>query len=134
VAPAFAEAARRQQRPSLGERLYRADRPPPDLRGRTLADFINKTKTEKWKALVEILGVGEGRALLEPLGGQCFRRNAMARPAVGQRDATPDHGLRGVGDSDHSEAEGEPHLHVPLEALDVLQLHLHALDSSRPAT
>ena len=27
------------------------------LRGRTLADFINKTKTEKWKALVEILGL-----------------------------------------------------------------------------
>ena len=27
------------------------------LRGRTLADFINKTKTEKWKALVDILGL-----------------------------------------------------------------------------
>jgi energy-coupling factor transporter ATP-binding protein EcfA2 len=27
------------------------------LRGRTLADFINKTKTEKWKALSEILGL-----------------------------------------------------------------------------
>lgn len=27
------------------------------LRGRTLADFINKSKTEKWKALAEILGL-----------------------------------------------------------------------------
>ncbi len=27
------------------------------LRGRTLADFINKTKTEKWKSLAEILGL-----------------------------------------------------------------------------
>jgi energy-coupling factor transporter ATP-binding protein EcfA2/predicted metal-dependent hydrolase len=27
------------------------------LRGRTLADFINKTKTEKWKALAELLGL-----------------------------------------------------------------------------
>src|SRR6478736_3852976 len=27
------------------------------LRGRTLEDFINKTKTEKWKSLVEILGL-----------------------------------------------------------------------------
>jgi energy-coupling factor transporter ATP-binding protein EcfA2 len=27
------------------------------LRGRTLSDFINKTKTEKWKALAELLGL-----------------------------------------------------------------------------
>ena len=91
-------------------------------------------EVERLAELLEILPVGEGRALLEPLGGQCFRRHAMARPAVGQRDTHPDHGLRGVGDGDHAEAEGEPHLHVPLEALDVLQLHLHAHNSSRPAT
>jgi len=35
------------------------------LRGRTLADFINKTKTEKWKALVEILGLDAIESLRE---------------------------------------------------------------------
>jgi energy-coupling factor transporter ATP-binding protein EcfA2 len=33
------------------------------LRGRTLADFINKTKTEKWKALAELLGLDAIEAL-----------------------------------------------------------------------
>ena len=37
------------------------------LRGRTLADFINKTKTEKWKALVEILGLDDIESLREDL-------------------------------------------------------------------
>ena len=37
------------------------------LRGRTLADFINKTKTEKWKALVEILGLDAIEDLREEL-------------------------------------------------------------------
>jgi energy-coupling factor transporter ATP-binding protein EcfA2 len=37
------------------------------LRGRTLADFINKTKTEKWKALVEILGLDDIERLREDL-------------------------------------------------------------------
>ncbi len=37
------------------------------LRGRTLADFINKTKTEKWKALVEILGLDAIEGLREDL-------------------------------------------------------------------
>jgi energy-coupling factor transporter ATP-binding protein EcfA2 len=37
------------------------------LRGRTLADFINKSKTEKWKALVEILGLDEIENLREDL-------------------------------------------------------------------
>ena len=37
------------------------------LRGRTLADFINKTKTEKWKALVEILGLEAIENLREDL-------------------------------------------------------------------
>jgi energy-coupling factor transporter ATP-binding protein EcfA2 len=37
------------------------------LRGRTLADFINKTKTEKWKSLVEILGLDAIEALREDL-------------------------------------------------------------------
>jgi DNA repair exonuclease SbcCD ATPase subunit len=37
------------------------------LRGRTLADFINKTKTEKWKALVEILGLDAIERLREDI-------------------------------------------------------------------
>ena len=37
------------------------------LRGRTLADFINKSKTEKWKALVEILGLDAIESLREDL-------------------------------------------------------------------
>ncbi len=37
------------------------------LRGRTLADFINKTKTEKWKSLVEILGLEAIENLREDL-------------------------------------------------------------------
>jgi recombinational DNA repair ATPase RecF len=37
------------------------------LRGRTLADFINKTKTEKWKSLVEILGLDAIESLREDL-------------------------------------------------------------------
>lgn len=37
------------------------------LRGRSLADFINKTKTEKWKALVEILGLDAIESLREDL-------------------------------------------------------------------
>jgi energy-coupling factor transporter ATP-binding protein EcfA2 len=37
------------------------------LRGRTLADFINKTKTEKWKALVDILGLDAIENLREDL-------------------------------------------------------------------
>jgi energy-coupling factor transporter ATP-binding protein EcfA2 len=37
------------------------------LRGRTLADFINKTKTEKWKALVEILGLDAIESVREDL-------------------------------------------------------------------
>jgi energy-coupling factor transporter ATP-binding protein EcfA2 len=37
------------------------------LRGRTLADFINKTKTEKWKALAEILGLDAVEELRQDL-------------------------------------------------------------------
>jgi energy-coupling factor transporter ATP-binding protein EcfA2 len=41
----------------LPEALGLAARETFLLRGRTLADFINKSKTEKWKALAEILGL-----------------------------------------------------------------------------
>lgn len=37
------------------------------LRGRTLADFINKTKTEKWKALAELLGLDSIELLRQDL-------------------------------------------------------------------
>ena len=37
------------------------------LRGRTLADFINKSKTEKWKALVDIIGLDAIESLREDL-------------------------------------------------------------------
>lgn len=37
------------------------------LRGRTLADFVNKTKTEKWKALVDILGLDAIEGVREDL-------------------------------------------------------------------
>jgi recombinational DNA repair ATPase RecF len=49
------------------ERLHAVRRETFLLRGRTLADFINKTKTEKWKALVEILGLDAIENLREDL-------------------------------------------------------------------
>ena len=63
---------------SLGGKVVFPDERTPDtfealrretflLRGRTLADFINKSKTEKWKALVEILGLDEIESLREDL-------------------------------------------------------------------
>ena len=63
---------------TLGGRIVFPDERTPDtfealrretflLRGRTLADFINKTKTEKWKALVEILGLDAIENLREDL-------------------------------------------------------------------
>ncbi len=63
---------------TLGGKVVFPDERPPDtfealrretflLRGRTLADFINKTKTEKWKALVEILGLDAIETLREDL-------------------------------------------------------------------
>jgi energy-coupling factor transporter ATP-binding protein EcfA2 len=63
---------------ALGGKVVFPDERPPDmfqgirretflLRGRTLADFINKTKTEKWKALVDILGLDAIESLREDL-------------------------------------------------------------------
>jgi energy-coupling factor transporter ATP-binding protein EcfA2 len=63
---------------TLGGKVVFPDERTPDLfhalrretfllRGRTLADFINKTKTEKWKALVEILGLDAIENLREDL-------------------------------------------------------------------
>ena len=62
---------------TLGGKVVFPDERPPEtfacrretflLRGRTLADFINKTKTEKWKALVDILGLDAIESLREDL-------------------------------------------------------------------
>src|SRR5512145_3531073 len=63
---------------ALGGKVVFPDERPPEafqalrretflLRGRTLADFINKTKTEKWKALVDILGLDAIENLREDL-------------------------------------------------------------------
>ena len=49
------------------ERFHALRRETFLLRGRTLADFINKTKTEKWKALVDILGLDAIESLREDL-------------------------------------------------------------------
>jgi energy-coupling factor transporter ATP-binding protein EcfA2 len=63
---------------SLGGKVSFPDERGPDafgvasretflLRGRTLADFINKTKTEKWKALAELLGLDAVELLRQDL-------------------------------------------------------------------
>src|SRR5262245_19045932 len=83
---------------SLGGTATFPDERPPDslqatrretflLRGRTLADFINKTKTEKWKALVEILGLDAIESLRED--GQRARTDLRkdAKGAVEQVEA-----------------------------------------------
>ncbi|HEX2462880.1 MAG TPA: AAA family ATPase, partial [Vicinamibacterales bacterium] len=49
------------------ERFHALRRETFLLRGRTLADFINKTKTEKWKALVDILGLDAIESIREDL-------------------------------------------------------------------
>ena len=56
------------------------------LRGRTLVDFINKTKTEKWKALVEILGLDAIESLREDLQRA---RNELRREASSRGPAVP---------------------------------------------
>ena len=65
------------------------------LRGRTLADFINKTKTEKWKALVEILGLDAIESLREDLQRARNDLRKEAKAADEQRAIVPPHA--GVG-------------------------------------
>src|SRR5262245_10421498 len=57
------------------------------LRGRTLADFINKTNTEKWKALVEILGLDAIESLREDLQRARNDLRKEAKTADDQADA-----------------------------------------------
>src|SRR5688572_26822008 len=66
------------------------------LRGRTLADFINKTKTEKWKALAELLGLDavellrqdlqRARADIKKQVKAAEERIAASRGALGEAD------------------------------------------------
>lgn len=68
------------------------------LRGRTLADFINKTKTEKWKALAELLGLDAIELLRQDLQRArtdikkqvkaAEEKIAAARSAISAGDAT----------------------------------------------
>jgi hypothetical protein len=88
---------------------------------------------ERLAQLVEILCVGIFGTLLEPLGGQRLGRHALAGAAVAERDADADHRLDAAGHGDHAEAEGEPVLHRPLVAFDLLEFDLHCC-SNRPAT
>jgi energy-coupling factor transporter ATP-binding protein EcfA2 len=67
------------------------------LRGRTLADFINKTKTEKWKALAELLGLDaiellrqdlqRARADIKKQAKAAEERIAASRRAISSGDA-----------------------------------------------
>ncbi len=63
---------------SLGGKITLPDKRAPEafqvasretflLRGRTLADFINKSKTDKWKALAELLGLDAVELLRQDL-------------------------------------------------------------------
>jgi energy-coupling factor transporter ATP-binding protein EcfA2 len=55
------------------------------LRGRSLADFINKTKTEKWKALAELLGLEAMETLRSDLSrarGDIKKRSKAAEEAL----------------------------------------------------
>ena len=81
---------------ALGGKVVFPDERPPDefhalrretflLRGRTLADFINKTKTEKWKALVDILGLDAIESLREDL--QRARNDLRKKSKVAEEEA-----------------------------------------------
>ncbi len=84
--------------------------------------------------LIEVLGVGEFGALLEPLGAQRLGRDALAGPAVLQRDAHADDRLDALRDGDHAEAERQAQAMIALEPIDRLQFHFHTSCSSSPCT
>jgi DNA repair exonuclease SbcCD ATPase subunit len=68
------------------------------LRGRTLADFINKTKTEKWKALVEILGLDAIESLREDL--QRARNELRKKHKAAEEDVRTYHRALASGSGD----------------------------------
>jgi energy-coupling factor transporter ATP-binding protein EcfA2 len=71
------------------------------LRGRTLADFINKTKTEKWKALVDILGLDAIESLREDL--QRARNDLRKKSKAADEEARTYHRALTSGSKEVSE-------------------------------
>jgi DNA repair exonuclease SbcCD ATPase subunit len=71
------------------------------LRGRTLADFINKTKTEKWKALAELLGLDAVELLRQDLQRARTDVKREIKAAEERREAA----ARALGASDGSLSE-----------------------------
>jgi energy-coupling factor transporter ATP-binding protein EcfA2 len=71
------------------------------LRGRTLADFINKTKTEKWKALVDILGLDAIESLREDL--QRARNDLRKKFKAAEEEARTYHRTLAAGSTEVSE-------------------------------
>jgi energy-coupling factor transporter ATP-binding protein EcfA2 len=71
------------------------------LRGRTLADFINKTKTEKWKALVDILGLDAIENLREDL--QRARNDLRKKSKAAEEEARTYHRALASGSGDVTE-------------------------------
>jgi hypothetical protein len=84
--------------------------------------------------LVEILRIGELRALLEPFRRQCLGRHAFAGATVLETDAHPHDRLRAVRNGYHAEAKRQAQLEVALEAIDGLDTDFHEISSSRPCT
>ena len=66
------------------------------LRGRTLADFINKTKTEKWKALAELLGLDAVELLRQDLQ----RARSDIKKQVKVAEERIEAAARGIGAAD----------------------------------
>ena len=68
--------------------------------------------------LIHILGIAEGRALVEPLGGEVLRSDPCRGAPVLQGDGGAHNGLRALGYGYHSEPEGQAQPEIALEALD----------------
>jgi energy-coupling factor transporter ATP-binding protein EcfA2 len=73
------------------------------LRGRTLADFINKTKTEKWKALAELLGLDAVELLRQDL--QRARGELRKQLKAAEERIAASRGALGSGDAALGEAD-----------------------------
>ncbi len=68
--------------------------------------------------LVLIVGVGQRRVLVEPLGGESFRGHPLRLAPVLAADPRAQHGLRAVADGDDAEAEGQAEAEIPLEGVE----------------
>ena len=72
------------------------------LRGGTLADFINKTKGEKWQALAELLGleaIDHMRLDLQRVRNELEDAERTVRTEVAQKDSALSHRIGEVSDS-----------------------------------